>query len=46
MELPGRRPKGKPKRRILDVVRGHGAVGGREEGDRVRWRQKIGCSEP
>ncbi|KAF7651992.1 hypothetical protein LDENG_00102870 [Lucifuga dentata] len=49
LELPGRRPRGRPKRRFMDVVKEDmKLVGVREEEaeDRVRWRQMIRCGEP
>ena len=48
-ELPGRRPRGRPKRRFIDVVKEDmKVVGVREEDteDRVRWRQLIRCGDP
>ncbi|XP_016321114.1 uncharacterized protein LOC107672441 isoform X3 [Sinocyclocheilus anshuiensis] len=50
LELPGRRPRGRPKRRFMDVVKEDmKVVGLREEdaeGDRARWRQMIRCGDP
>ena len=49
MELPGRRRRGRPKRRYLDTVREDmRAVGLTEEdaGDRVRWKQMFCCGDP
>ncbi|KAF7655665.1 hypothetical protein LDENG_00052730 [Lucifuga dentata] len=49
LELPGRRPRGRPKRRFMDVVKEDmKLVGVREEEaeDRVRWRQLIRCGDP
>ncbi|KAF7654546.1 hypothetical protein LDENG_00068520 [Lucifuga dentata] len=49
LELPGRRPRGRPKRRFMDVVKEDmKLVGVREEEaeDRVRWRQMIRCGDP
>ncbi|KAF7658937.1 hypothetical protein LDENG_00005840 [Lucifuga dentata] len=49
LELPGRRPRGRPKRRFMDVVKEDmKLVGMREEEaeDRVRWRQMIRCGDP
>ena len=48
-ELPGRRPRGRPKRRFMDEVKEDmKLVGVREEDaqDRVRWRQLIRCGDP
>ena len=48
-ELPGRRPRGRPKRRFMDVVKvDMKVVGVREEDaeDRVRWRSLIRCGDP
>ena len=48
-ELPGRRSRGRPKRRFMDVVKEDmKVVGVREEDaeDRVRWRQLIRCGDP
>ena len=48
-ELPGRRPRGRPKRRFMDVVKvDMKVVGVREEDaeDRVRWRTLIRCGDP
>ena len=49
LELPGRRPRGRPKRRYMDVVREDMKVAGlREEKawDRVSWRKLIRCGDP
>ena len=49
LELPGRRSRGRPKRRFMDVVREDmKLVGVREEDaeDRVRWRHMIHCGDP
>ncbi|KAF7659468.1 hypothetical protein LDENG_00297190 [Lucifuga dentata] len=49
LELPGRRPRGRPKRRFMDAVKEDmKLVGVREEEaeDRVRWRQMIRCGDP
>ena len=48
-ELPGKRSRGRPKRRYMDVVREDmKAVGAREEDveDRGRWRQLTRCGDP
>ncbi|KAF3697472.1 hypothetical protein EXN66_Car013152 [Channa argus] len=48
LELPGRRSRGRAKRRFMDVVREDmKLVGVREEDaeDRVRWRQMIRCGD-
>ena len=49
LERPGRRSRGRPKRRFMDVVKEDmKLVGVREEDaeDRVRWRQMICCGVP
>ena len=49
LELPGRRPRGRPKRRFMDVVKEDMKVVGvkeKEAEDRVRWRQMIRCGDP
>ncbi|KAK2891434.1 hypothetical protein Q8A73_017099 [Channa argus] len=49
LELPGRRSRGRPKRRFMDVVREDmKLVGVSEEDaeDRVRWRHMIRCGDP
>ena len=49
MELPGKRKRGRPKRRFLDVVKeGMGDVGAKEMdvGDRMVWRKMICCGYP
>ncbi|XP_061651845.1 uncharacterized protein LOC133488234, partial [Phyllopteryx taeniolatus] len=46
MELPGKRARGRPKRRLMDVVREDMmAVGVREEdaGDRLSWKRMTRC---
>ena len=48
-ELPGRRPRGRPKTRFRDVVKvDMKVVGVREEDaeDRVRWTTLIRCGDP
>ena len=48
LELPGRRSRGRPKRRFMDVVREDMKLAGvREEDaeDRVRWRQMTRCGD-
>ena len=48
-ELPGRRPRGRPKRRFMDVMREDmKVVSAREEDakDSARWRQLIRCGDP
>ena len=48
LELPGRRPRGRPKRRFMDVVKEDMkvvAVREEEAEDRVRWRQMICCDD-
>lgn len=49
LEVGGRRPRGRPKRRYMDGVKEDmRSVGLREEDaeDGVRWRQMIGCGHP
>ena len=49
LELPGRRPKGRPKRRFMEVVKEDMKLVGvkdEQEEDRVRWRQMIRCGDP
>ena len=49
MGLPGRRKRGRPKRRFLDAVREDmKAVGLTEEdaGDRLKWKQMFCCGDP
>ena len=49
MELPGKRKRGRPKRRFLDVVKEDmGEVGVKETDveDRKMWRMKIRCGHP
>ena len=49
MELPGKRKKGRPKRRFLDVVKEDmGEVGARETDveNRTVWRKMIRCGYP
>ncbi|KAF7645989.1 hypothetical protein LDENG_00195280 [Lucifuga dentata] len=49
LELPGKRSRGRPKRRFMDVAKEDmKLVGVREEEaeDRVRWRQMIRCGDP
>ncbi|WP_139267332.1 reverse transcriptase domain-containing protein, partial [Escherichia coli] len=49
LELPGRRPRGRPKRRFLDVVKEDMrivGVGEEDTEDRVEWRQMIRCGDP
>ena len=43
LELPDRRPRGRPKRRFLDVVKEDMKLVGVK--DRVRWRQMFGNSQ-
>lgn len=46
--MPGRRPRGGPKRRYMDVVKEDmRLVSMREDAeDRVRWKQVIQCEDP
>ena len=49
MELPGKRKRGRPKRRFMDVVKEDMAeVEVTEEDTEVRnnWRRKIRCGDP
>ena len=49
MELPGKRKRGRPKRRFLDVVtKDMEEVGAKETDveDRTIWRKLIGCGCP
>ncbi|KAK3516208.1 hypothetical protein QTP70_006358 [Hemibagrus guttatus] len=49
MELPGRRQRGRPKRRYMDVINEDmKLVGARVEDaeDRDRWREMIRCGDP
>ena len=43
MELPGKRKRGRPKRRFMDVVKEDMAE---VEVDRNNWRRKIRCGDP
>ena len=49
MELPGKRKRGKPKRRFIDVVKEDMAeveVTEEDTVDRNNWRRKIRCGDP
>ncbi|XP_058483140.1 uncharacterized protein LOC131458247 [Solea solea] len=49
LELPGRRSRGRPKRRFMDVVKEDMKLVCVREGDtenRVRWRRLIRCGDP
>ncbi|KAK4307254.1 hypothetical protein Pmani_020967 [Petrolisthes manimaculis] len=48
MDPPGRRKRGRPKRRFMDAVKDIRMVGVTEEDveDRARWRQVIRCGDP
>ena len=49
MELPGKRRKGRPKRRYMDAVREDMRVVGVTEEDaedRTRWKRMIRCGDP
>ncbi|KAI5627659.1 hypothetical protein C0J50_8434, partial [Silurus asotus] len=49
MEPPGRRKRGRPRRRFMDVVREYMQVVGVKEAvveDRVVWRRMICCGDP
>ncbi|XP_063845349.1 uncharacterized protein LOC135091540 [Scylla paramamosain] len=47
MDLPGRRKRGKPKRRFMDAVKRNMEVGVTEEDakDRAHWRRVICCGD-
>ena len=49
MELPGKRKRGRPKRRFMDVVKEDMAeveVTEEDTIDRNNWRRKICCGYP
>lgn len=49
MELPGKRKRGRPKRRFMDAVREDMQVVGTIEEDaeeRIRWKRMIRCGDP
>ena len=49
MELPGKRKRGSPKRRFMDVVKEDTAeveVTEEDTEDRNNWRWKIRCGDP
>ena len=49
MELPGKRKRGRPKRRFMDVVKEDMAeveVAEEDTVDRNNWRRKIRCGDP
>ena len=49
MELPGRRKRGRPKRRFMDAVKEDMRVAGVTDDvvwDRLEWRRKIRCGDP
>ena len=49
MELPGKRKRGRPKRRFMDVVKEDMAeveVTEEDTVDRINWRKKICCGDP
>ena len=49
MELPGKRKRGRPKRRFMDVVKEDMAeveVTEEDAEDRSNWRWKIRCGDP
>ncbi|EYC36881.1 hypothetical protein Y032_0847g2669 [Ancylostoma ceylanicum] len=49
LEVPGKRPKGRPKQRWLDTMHAdlkHVGVHPDQAHDRVKWRQKIRKADP
>ena len=49
IELPGKRKRGRPKRRLMDVVKEDMAdveVTEEDAEDRSNWRGKIRCGDP
>ena len=49
MELPGKRKRGRPKRRFMDVAKEDMAeveVTEEDAEDRRNWRWKIRCGDP
>ena len=49
MELPGKRKRGRPKMRFMDVVKEDMAeveVTEEDTVDRKNWRRKIRCGDP
>ena len=49
MELPGRRKRGKPKRKYMDIVKEDMRVVGVTEdavGDWEKWKKRIRCGDP
>ena len=49
MELPGKRKRGRPKRRFMDVVKEDMAeveVTEEDTVDRRNWKKKIRCGDP
>ena len=49
MAVPGRRRRGRPKRRWMDVMREDMEKAGAVEGDavdRVKWRRLARCGDP
>ena len=49
MELPGKRKRGRPKRRFIDVVKEDMVeveVTEEDTEDRNNWRSKIRCGDP
>ena len=48
MELPGKRKRGRPKRRFMDVVKEDMAeveVTEEDTVDKINWRRKIRCGD-
>ena len=49
MELPGRRKRGRPKRKFMDAVKEDMRIAGVTDNivwDRLEWRKKIRCGDP
>ena len=49
MVIPGKRKRGRPKRRYMDALVEDMKVAGVKENDaqdRIKWRQKIRCGDP
>ena len=49
MELPGRRPRGRPERRFMDAVKEDMQVVGvrvEDTKNRLKWKTVIRCGDP